>query len=113
MEFHFSRYLKMNGLATEWDYDYSSYSYGDGDETEGRDSRRLTGEGSGSGSGSGSQVIFPADNICDNCWINVLVVPTTDSRYGILASIKDVPITLTGIYIHTYIHTYTYHITLS
>ena len=95
----------MNGLATEWDYDYSSYSYGD-DETEVIASRRLTGEGSGSGSGSGSQVIFPADNICDNCWINVLVVPTMDSRYGILASIKDVPITLTGMYVRTYMHTH-------
>ena len=101
----------MNGIATQFDYDYASYSnsysysddYGsEGYGSESEDVRSLNDYASYYGgygnSYSGNTEIFISSNeICDSCWISILVLPTGDGcQYSIVATLADVPVSLQG-----------------
>ena len=74
----------------------------DGDYINAKRQRQLThddddddGDGDNEEGGCGyTSCIISANEICDNCWINILLVPYEHTQLSIVAQLKDMPIQL-------------------
>ena len=107
-------YVKMNGEATEFDYDFQDsssfwaendddwWTMDDDDDSNLRSMKRRrlqvenTDEDGGSNAGyvDTRRVVISANDICDDCWISILLVPYEHTHLSIVAQLRDMPIQL-------------------